>query len=99
MIVLHIVYSSPRVSYSLLTVTCMEGATGSAYRWAISVPIRRSRGKKGGTSKKCNCDEDEDEERWEVGCRLLVLRRKISQHKSPGRDLGRDLITCTEMNY
>lgn len=26
----------------------MEGATSSAYRWAISVPIRRSRGKKGG---------------------------------------------------
>lgn len=72
----------------------MEGATSSAYRWAISVPIRRSRGKKGGggLGRNVYCEDEERwEVRWEVRCRLLVLR-KISQQKSPGGDLGRDLM-------
>lgn len=33
----------------------VEGATGFAYRLAISVPIRRSRGKKGGISEIVVC--------------------------------------------
>lgn len=50
------------------------------------------RGGGGGLGRNVYCEDEERwEVRWEVRCRLLVLR-KISQQKSPGGDLGRDLM-------
>lgn len=66
----------------------MEGATGSAYRWAISVPIRRSRGKKGGLWRN-------------LYCRRMKKGRKMGSRMSSGSfkggnkptEEGRDLMS------